>query len=144
MPADDYLRETYVGKTILNLGDIFTDPRGTGSRGFDMGSLDGRTPNGDIIGVGLEGEFTSPPEVLAADPNRRSLSKKEWMGEFFSTSSEPVGHGFTQSEVAAGFASYSFVPDPEVPIKMIVLDDTQSVDDPNVVGFGGYGHGVTR
>ena len=24
---------------------------------------------------------------------------------------------------------------------MIVLDDTQSVDDPNVVGFGGYGHG---
>ena len=141
MPADDYLRETYVGKKILNMGDIFTDPRGTDSRGFYMGSLDGRTPNGDIIGVGLEQEFTSPPEVLSADANRRSLSKKEWMGEFFSTSSKPAGHGFTQSELADTFASYSFVPDSDVPIKMIVLDDTQSVDDPNVVGFGGYGHG---
>ena len=141
MPADDYLRETYVGKKILNMGDIFTDPRGTDSRGFYMGSLDGRTPDGDIIGVGLEQEFTSPPEVLAADPNRRSLSKKEWMGEFFSTSSKPVGHGFTQPELADTFASYSFVPDSEVPVKIIVLDDTQSVHDPNVVGFGGYGHG---
>jgi len=141
MPADDYLRETYVGKKVLNLGDIFTDPRGTDSRGFYMGSLDGRTPNGDIIGVGLEEEFDSPPEVLAADPNRRSLSKEEWMGEFFSTSSKPVGHGFTRSELAETFASYSFMPESAVPIKMIVLDDTQSVDDPNVVGFGGYGHG---
>ena len=48
-PLNDYLRQAYIGENILNLGDIFTDPHGIDSRGFYMGSIDGRTLYDDII-----------------------------------------------------------------------------------------------
>ncbi|HET6497314.1 MAG TPA: TIGR03768 family metallophosphoesterase, partial [Thermoleophilia bacterium] len=123
--VDDYLRKTYVGEEILDLGNIFQDPRGPESRGCYMGCLDGRTPNGDIFGVGPVESFAAPPKVLAADPDRRSLTKSEWMSEFFTTSSNPRGHGFDEADVAAGFACYTFEPKAVVPIRVLVLDDTQ-------------------
>jgi hypothetical protein len=79
--------------------------------------------------------------VPAADPNRRSLSRKEWMSEFFNTSSNPKGHGFNQADIAKGFACYTFEPKSDIPIKFIVLDDTQRDDDPNDPDTLGYGHG---
>ncbi len=127
--VDDYLRPTYIGEDILNIGDIFTDPLGGDSRGFYVGSIDGRTPYGDIIGAGPVGDFATPPKVLAADPNRRSLLKKEWMSEFFNTSSNPVGHGFNQTNLDNEFACYSFEPKSNMPIKVIVLDDNQKNED---------------
>ena len=81
--VDDYLRATYTGETILDLGNVFEDPRGPDSRGFYMGCLDGRTEHGDIFGLGPVADFATPPKVLAADPDRRSLTKSEWMREFF-------------------------------------------------------------
>src|SRR5665647_3216530 len=48
--VDDYLRKTYVGDEILNLGNIFQDALGPGSRGIYMGCLDGWTPHGDFFG----------------------------------------------------------------------------------------------
>jgi len=137
-PVNDYLRPFYIGEDILNLGNIFTDPLGFDSRGFYMGSINGSTPYGDVIGVGPVSEFTVPPKVPAADPNRSSISRVEWMSEFFNTFSSPNGHGFNQSNVTTGFASYSFEPKSDIPIKVIVLDDTQREDDLDV---GGYGHG---
>ncbi len=59
------------------------------------------------------------------------------MEEFFKTSSNPKGHGFDESKVAAGFACYTFEPKAEAPIRVIVLDDTQRDDDP---WDNGYGH----
>ena len=141
-PVDDYIRQTYIGENIINMGDILRDPLGPRSRGFYMGALDGRTPNGDVFGAGLVADFTTPPKVLAADPNRRSLVKKEWMGEFFTTTSNPVGHGFKRSNVTEDFACYSFEPKANLPIKVIVLDDTQRDEDPDLGGYKtGYGHG---
>jgi len=148
LPADNYVRQTLISEDIINLGNAFIDPLGLDSRGFYMGSIDGRTPYGDIIGAGPVGDFTNPPKVLAADPNRRSLSRGEWINEFFTTTSSPVGHGFNQADMAKGFACYAFEPKSDIPIKVIVLDDTQRDDDPNdpvALGFGqgsyGYGHG---
>ena len=43
------------------------------------------------------------------------------VNEFFNTTSSPKGHGFNQSDVAAGFACYSFEPRSDIPIKVIVL-----------------------
>lgn len=138
LPPNDYLRQYLTGEDIVNLGNLFIiDPHGIDSRGYYMGSIDGRTPNGDIIGAGPVADFSSPPKVPAADASRRSLSKIEWMSEFFKTSSNPVGHGFTQANLDKDFACYSFEPKSDVPIKVIVLDDTQRNDDPNV---GGYQH----
>jgi metallophosphoesterase (TIGR03768 family) len=141
LPPNDYIRKSLIGENMLNLGNPFIDPLGLDSRGFYLGSIDGRTPYGDVIGAGSVSDFASPLKVLAADPDRRSLSKKEWINEFFNTSSNPKGHGFNQSDATNGFANYTFVPNSNIPIKIIVLDDTQSNDDPNDPDALGYGHG---
>ena len=143
LPPDDYIRDTMIGKDIINLGNPFTDPSGSASRGIYMGALDGSKQYGDVIGAGLASSFSKAPQVSAADPGRRSLSKKNWMKEFLTTTSSPVGHGFTQDNIDEDFACYSFEPKSEIPLKVIVLDDTQNNDDPNTkLGNLGYGHGA--
>lgn len=136
-PVSDYLRNGYISDTLIAMGDILGDPHGISKRDFYMGVLDGSTPYGDIKYAGPVKNFSSPPKV-AADPNRRSLLRTDWMNEFFNTSSNPVGHGFSLIDATKGFASYSFQPKPIIPIKVIVLDDTQRDDDADVHG---YGHG---
>jgi len=134
--VDDYLRKNYVGEEILDLGNVFQDPRGPDSRGFYMGCLDGRTPLGDIFGIGPVADFATPPKVLAADPDRRSLTKSEWMSEFFTTAAALKGHGFDAATVDAGFACYTVEPKADVPIRILALDDTQRDDDPYDNGYG--------
>jgi hypothetical protein len=60
------------------------------------------------------------------------------MKEFFNTETHPIGHGFTDEHLETGFACYSFEPKEGVSIKVIVLDNTQRDDEPNVQG---YAHG---
>ena len=101
-----------------------------------MGVVDGSTSDGDIRGVGPEEYFATPPKV-AADPDRHSLSTTNlsnnitsgsstlnWMKEFFDTTSHPVGHGFTQANIDSDFACYTFEPKSNMPIRVLVLDDT--------------------
>ena len=135
--GNEYIAETRTGEQILNLGNIITDsmtpsPLGPNSRGYYMGSIDGRTPYGDIIGVGPQALFSEPPKVLSADPNRRAVSRQEFMRELFNSSSRPKGHGFSQSNIDSNFASYTFEPKSNIPLKVIVLDLTQSDDEPNI------------
>ena len=137
-PVDDYIRPYYTGEDILNMGNIFL-VGGFKNRGFYMGSMNGRTIYGDVYGTGPVKEFAKPPKVLAADPKRRSLLRHEWMSEFFNTSSNPKGHGFSKENAAKGFPCYSFEPNSNIPIKVIVLDDTQRENDPDIHG---YGHGT--
>ncbi|HOW56016.1 MAG TPA: TIGR03768 family metallophosphoesterase [Syntrophorhabdaceae bacterium] len=136
-PVGDYLRKSYVSDTVLVMGDILGDPNGIRKRDFYMGVIDGSTPYGDIRHAGPVKSFRSPPKITA-DPKRRSLSRMEWMNEFFKTSSNPVGHGFNMIDAQKGFACYSFQPRMTIPVKVIVLDDTQRDDDADVHG---YGHG---
>lgn len=135
LPPDDAARAVYVGEEILNVDNILQhpyEPKPFETHGLFMGSIDGTTPLGEITGIGAESNFATPPKVHAADPNRRSLLKEQWMSEFFNTSSNPVGHGFSQANVDSKFTSYSFEPKSEIPIKVIVLDDTQNNDDPHL------------
>lgn len=148
LPANDYLKQTMTSNKVLNLGNPFINPLGVDSRGYYMGSIDGRTQYGDVYGAGKVTDFATNPTVPAADKDRRSLSTSEWTNEFFKTSSNPQGHGFNKTDAAKGFANYSFTPKSDLPIKVIALDDTQSNDDSNdpvANGFGkgsyGYGHG---
>jgi hypothetical protein len=57
------------------------------------------------------------------------------MNEFFTTTSQPSGHGFSQDNVNSGFACYSFEPKPGLALKVIVLDDTQAETDPLTAVF---------
>ena len=128
-PVTDYFRKLYTGTDILLLGDFMAD--GPDARTDFMGSIDGRTPNGDIIGVGPVANFMvddviTTPTILAADANRHPLSRSEWMNEFFTTTSNPPGHGFTQANITSDTAHYSFEPKSNLPLKVIVIDDTYS------------------
>ncbi len=126
--ANDYIRGNYTGLDIVNQGDPLTG--NLDARGYYMGSFDGRTRLGEVIGAGDTSLFPTPPQVLAADSNRRSLWRDQWISEFFNTSSSPVGHGFSQSNVTTGFACYTFEPKANLPVRVIVLDDTQQNSDP--------------
>ena len=129
------LRKTCTNDKVIAMGDVLykaSDIYNTDPPQYYMGVIDGSTQTGTIIKGGKVGDpgFTSPPTVVA-DPDRRSLTKAEWREEFFKTSTSPVGHGFNlvPSGMEEGFACYSFVPKSDIPIKVIVLDDTQREDD---------------
>jgi metallophosphoesterase (TIGR03768 family) len=128
----DYLRETVVGSRVLNTGPPTSPPDFRtlmNGRGYLMGVVDGSTEYGDIIDVGQVTPKEPLPKV-AADPNRRALTITQWMSQFFNSTSKPAGHGFTQEMIngTALAACYTFNPKADMPIKVIVLDDTDKID----------------
>jgi metallophosphoesterase (TIGR03768 family) len=131
------LRQSYVTDEVFAAGDVLADPQQIRGRTYYMGVLDGSTPYGDIKYAGPVTDFKSQPKV-AADPDRRSLSRTEWIKEFIATASNPVGHGFNLADANNGFACYSFLPKSAIPTKVIVLDDTQGEDD-NSADIHGHG-----
>jgi metallophosphoesterase (TIGR03768 family) len=133
-----YTRKTLVGSNILNIGmkgllpPAYVNSDWTSAlnkRGYYMGVVDGSTQYGTVIGAGPTGQTS--PITVAADPSRRSLTINQWMGQFFDTTSQPVGHGFTQKMVLEGFACYHFYPKAGIPLKVIVLDDTDKSGSPD-------------
>lgn len=126
-PTNSYLQQFYIGEYIIDMGDILINPQAIGNRGFYCGAIVGQTPYKYIIGADQVGDFTLSTKVNAADPNRRFLSKEEWMCEFFNSSTKPSVHGFNQQSGILG--CYSFEPKKDLPIKVIVLDDTQKEND---------------
>jgi metallophosphoesterase (TIGR03768 family) len=155
------LDQSYISDTVWSApNELLTPIPGTFPALFDIrnikdstkqhyyqGVIDGTTPYGAIIHTGAVAN-SAPPKVVA-DPNRRSLHRTEWIQEFFNTTTSPVGHGFNlvssnpnynlvPSNERTGFACYSFVPKSDVPLKVIVLDDTQREDDGSV---DIHGHG---
>jgi metallophosphoesterase (TIGR03768 family) len=137
LPVDSFLRQSFLSDTVIASGDVLVNPTTYQQPDYYMGVIDGSTPLGNIIDAGPVADFASPPKVVP-DPNRRSLLKTEWMNEFFTTSSAPVGHGFQRSNVDSDFTCYSFVPKSDVPIRILMLDDTQASNDgsPDIHGHG--------
>jgi metallophosphoesterase (TIGR03768 family) len=142
LPVTEYLRESYTNNQVLLFGDLDTD--GINSRSHFMGTVDGSTPYGNIIGVGPVADFIDPvtgftnAPMVALDTNRHYLETTGYMNEFFTTRSKPVGHGFSPWNITNNLACYSFEPKANLPLKVIALDDTmtdQNLDFPN--GQGG-------
>jgi metallophosphoesterase (TIGR03768 family) len=138
------LRESYVSDTVWAVPAFLAPDPSAFPALFNMenmkktpqyygGVIDGSTPLETIVKTGpvtSDSGAVAPPKV-AADPDRRSLTRTEWVQEFFKTSSSPAGHGLNLVDPAqeSGFACYSFLPKADVPLKVIVLDDTQSETD---------------
>ena len=118
-----------LANVLINADNIYSTSDPTQPK-FYMGVIDGSTPTGEIIKYGPVGNFSSPPKVVS-DKDRRSLSRTKWIEQFFNTSTNPVGHGLNlvPSDEEEGFACYSFLPKSNVPLKVIVLDNTQREDD---------------
>jgi metallophosphoesterase (TIGR03768 family) len=135
------LRAAYTAGEVWAVGDLLTvrkdtfpclvdAPAAIAQRSLYMGVLDGSTADAVIAGAGAVETVGAPPTVTA-DPDRRPLLRTEWIQEFFDTTTRPVGHGLNlvDPSMGSGFACYSFVPRATVPLKIIVLDDTQSETD---------------
>ncbi|MDD5678627.1 MAG: TIGR03768 family metallophosphoesterase [Kiritimatiellae bacterium] len=130
-PATAKLQAAFIGTNVLNIstnGPLI--PPGSEGVGMYVGVVDGTTPYGAVIKWGLTNLYATPPTV-AADVNRHSLSEDlssptNYINEFFNTASFPVGHGFNLATTTTGSlaACYTFEPLTNLPIKMIVLDDT--------------------
>lgn len=141
-PLDAELRNTYISDEVLKKSNVFASPDIYYAKPpfYYMGVIDGSTPTGTIIKAGPVENFTTAPKIVP-DIKRRSLSKEEWAQEFFNTSTAPIGHGLNlvPKGKSVGFACYSFVPKSTLPIKVIVLDDTQREDDgDNSAHVGGF------
>jgi metallophosphoesterase (TIGR03768 family) len=131
------LRNTLVGTNVLNMSTNLFAPNASELTGLYAGVVDGTTVTGDIIKGGPTNNFSAPPTV-AADANRRTLtttnsSTVNFMSEFFHTTSLPVGHGFTTDNIASNSACYTFEPVANLPLKVIVLDDTCKTPVPDDV-----------
>jgi metallophosphoesterase (TIGR03768 family) len=133
------VKKTLVGGEVLNMSPNVLTPNASEGTGIYMGVVDGTTPYGEVIKGGPTGLFAAPPTV-AADPNRRSLTTEYTPGtlactnfirEFFNTESSPKGHGFSRSNLENNSASYSFVPAANLPLKIIVFDDTCKLTGPS-------------
>ena len=110
------------------------------------GVLDGASADGDVILAGRSDDpvFGMKAPIVPPDADRRPLRRSEWIDQLFNTTSTPVGHGFNLIDRRTGdpadteFACYSFSPKSDIPLKIIVLDTTQSSDDGS---FDIHGHG---
>jgi metallophosphoesterase (TIGR03767 family) len=69
--------------------------------------------------VGTLKQTSRGPRTVTADPDRRLLSRREWVEEHFTTTGTPVGHGFTQRNRTEGTAYYSF---DQGLVRFVVLD----------------------
>lgn len=78
----------------------------------------------------LNALLAGPARTVTADPDRRPLSKREYMAEMFETAGTPVGHGFARDNVTTGQGYYAF--DRGAHLRCIVLD---------TVNPGGYADG---
>nr|WP_287412642.1 TIGR03768 family metallophosphoesterase [Pseudodesulfovibrio sp.] len=136
----DFLKkDVTILKTYPALFDTDVLKKGNGKARYFGGVINGSTQYGDIIHEDGPLEKRAKQPMVMPDADRQPLNRKEWMKEFFTTSSQPEGHGFDRVKKSFGlkekrpngFACYSFVPESKsgAPIKVIVLDDTQREDD---------------
>jgi metallophosphoesterase (TIGR03768 family) len=137
LPMSTNMSKILVGNTIMKLPNILD---ATDKQYYSVGTLDGSTPYGTIIGAGRVDTMTNIP-AIAPDSLRRSLTKTDLINEFSHSTTLPAGHGFIQSNPANVFGGcYSFEPKSGLPLKIIVLDDTQDETDVRPAE-GIYGHG---
>lgn len=91
----------------------FTDlPPGTDVGALALGLL-------TLDPAALQVLFSGPVRLVTPDANRRPLSRLETIAEYFNSTGEPRGHGYTTWNLNTGNAYYAF---DRGPIRAVVLD----------------------
>ena len=130
------VRQALVGSNVLEIYHSPTlgplAPSASEGQGTYVGVVDGTTPYGEVIYWGGTNGYAARP-CVAPDPNRHIItgditSPTNFIGEFFTTTSAPLGHGFSRDGAGSTAACYTFEPLTNVPIRVIVLDDTCKAD----------------
>lgn len=138
------LRDGMVSDQVLNIGSNLLATDNAEATGVYVGVVDGTTEYGVVTSGGAEADFPTPPTV-AADDRRHCIASPasrigEWVDMFFTSPSLPRGHGLDPSRTGNTQACYSFRPNANVPLKVIVLDDTcKSTAAPGDLAYNGSG-----
>lgn len=118
--ANDKLRKALVGDTMMRSGgqnlNELEDETTYG------GIIDASTPFGKIIGSGPSNGLDTDTHKITPNVNRQFLDAKTFVGSF------PSGHGL-KSVSSDPLACYTFEPKSDVPVRVIVLDDTPKQDE---------------
>jgi metallophosphoesterase (TIGR03768 family) len=138
------LQQALVGSEILNIGINLFATNNADATGVYVGVVDGATPYGDVVKGGPAAAFPAPP-VIIPDPSRHSVVTPDsltatFTGECFNSSTLPAGHGFDPAQSGGTSACYTFEPVANLPLKVIVLDDTCKAPRPEG-GVAYYGSG---
>lgn len=129
------IRQALVGGQVLNMSTNHPlTPGASEGVGMYVGVVDGATPYGEVIQCGPTNLYETTPTV-AADTNRHTLtddlsSPTNFIHEFFISSSLPTGHGFNPTNSGSTAACYTFEPLTNMPIRVIVFDDTSKSNIP--------------
>lgn len=134
----DKIKQALTGDTVLNLGNVLAGAA-LDSTGYYMGVVDANSRYGKVVQSGSDTEYPAPPRV-PANAKRKFGPRDAFVAEFFTTASAPKGHGFYPSVSDPELAAcYSFEPKgSELPLKVIVLDDTEAETITGPQGASGY------
>jgi len=80
---------------------------------------------GDTVYIGSEddyGNVLSAGTKVTPDIKRTLIGPVGYMQEFFTTTTLPVGHGFTAANISSGYGDYAFDVSGSIPLRFIVLD----------------------
>ncbi len=80
---------------------------------------------GDEVFMGSEdnyGNIIPAGTKITPDADRALLGPVAYMQQFFTTTTLPIGHGFSTTNIADGYGDYAFDPDSSAPLRVIVLD----------------------
>ena len=140
-PYSERLRRALLGEQILHIGNILSDdPAEMDKETISTGSIAGNSVNCEIIGEGIVAQMTDFP-TIPADQDRYAITVDDFIAEMSNTTSLPAGHGFEQANPENRFKGcYSYIPKMGLPLKVIVLDNTQENSDVSRI----YGHGSLK
>lgn len=106
----------------------------TPTEGFDELAVGGFSPIGYSSALPFQVPFigtTLPLELQGAaitpDPQRRHLSREEFLERLLASSSLPKGHGYSRANIEEGLRLYTADPIPGVPLRLIALDTASPI-----------------
>jgi metallophosphoesterase (TIGR03767 family) len=116
-----------IGFNPVSLAEIEALARG----GFDEAER-ARVPGILLVNLAVvltDARYKRYGRRISSDPARVPLKKSEWMAEHFTTRGQPVGHGFTDANVASGMGNYSFAP--KSGLRFVALDTVAETGGPD-------------
>lgn len=119
--ANEKLKEALAGDTLMRIG-MGNTSKGLDGEDFYGGIIDGSTKYGKIIMSGLSNGYDAATHKIAPNTSRQFIDAGSFVGLF------PNGHGLNTG-IANPTACYTFDPKANVPIRVIVLDDTAKQDE---------------
>ncbi|MGE5628611.1 MAG: TIGR03768 family metallophosphoesterase [Solirubrobacterales bacterium] len=119
--ANEKLKKALVGDTLMRTGFVMGSKELDGED-FYGGIIDGTTKYGKIIGAGISNGNDAQTHKITPNPDREFIDSKAFVDMYTSE------HGL-KSGTSDPIACYTFEPKVNVPVRVIVLDDTAKQDE---------------